>query len=139
MAFLLRTISRSADGREIVRTARVEDELIRIGRDPNSDIRLNDLAIALHHATIELVGEGRLGVSAEMGMTIEIDGSAVGFGRIHLHSGGDIRIGPFLLRVLPTPVGSPDVSIDIERGDDDATLEKIDVRPFGLLSVMPGE
>jgi hypothetical protein len=139
MAFLLRTISRSADGREIVRTARVEDELVRIGRDPNSDIRLNDLAVALHHATLEAVGEGQLGVSAEMGMTIEIDGSAVGFGRIHLHSGGDIRVGPFLLRVLPTPAGSADVSIDIERAGDDAALEKVDVRAFSLATVMPGK
>src|SRR3954465_5206104 len=113
MALLLRTIRRSADGRETRRTARVEDELIRIGRDPNSDIRLNDLAVALHHATIELVGEGHLGVSAEMGMTIEIDATAVGFGRIHPHSGGDVRVGPFLLRILPTPAGSEDVSIDI--------------------------
>src|SRR3954464_409690 len=139
MAFLLRSISRSADGREIVRSSRVEDQLIRVGRDPNCDIRLNDLAVALHHATLELVGEGKLGVSAEMGMTIEIDGSAVGFGQVHLHSGGDIRVGPFLLRVLPTPVGSPAVWIDMERGEDDATLEKIDVRRFGLVSVMPGK
>ena len=52
MAFLLRFISHSADGREIVRTSRVDDQLLRIGRDPNSDIRLNDLAVALHHATL---------------------------------------------------------------------------------------
>jgi hypothetical protein len=139
MAFLLRSISHSAEGREIVRTSRVEDALIRIGRDPNCDIRLNDLAVALHHATLELVGEGQLGVSAEMGMTIELDGSAVGFGQIHLHSGGDIRVGPFLLRVLPTPIGAEDVSIDIERAEDDAAAEKVDVRNFGLASVMPGK
>src|ERR1051325_2190472 len=98
MAFLLRTISHSADGREIVRTAKIEDELIRVGRDPNSDIRLNDLAIALHHATLELIGGGQLGVSAEAGLSIELDGVATGFGQIALPSGGDIRVGPFLLR-----------------------------------------
>lgn len=139
MAFLLRSISHSADGREIVRTARVDDALIRVGRDPNRDICLNDLAVALHHATLEIVGGGQLGVSAEMGMTIEIDGSAVGFGQIHLHSGGDIRVGPFLLRVLPTPIGSDDVSIEIARAGDDAAAEKADVRGFGLASVMPGK
>ncbi|HEV2817356.1 MAG TPA: cytochrome c3 family protein [Allosphingosinicella sp.] len=139
MAFLLRAISHSADGREIVRTSKVDDALIRIGRDPNCDIRLNDLAVALHHATLELVGEGQLGVSAEMGLTVEIDGSAVGFGQVHLHSGGDIKVGPFLLRVLPTPHGAVDVAIDIERAEDDAAAEKIDVRDFGLASVMPGK
>ena len=74
-----------------------------------------------------------------MGMTVEIDGSAVGFGRIHLPSGGDVRVGPFLLRILPTAAGSEDVSIDIERAEDDATLEKVDVRRFALASVMPGK
>ena len=104
MAFLLRTHQpqrRRPRDRPHQRGSRTT--LLTVGRDPDCDIRLNDLAVALHHATIELVGEGQLGVSAEMGMTIEIDGSAVGFGQIDLHSGGDIRVGPFLLRVLPTP------------------------------------
>jgi len=139
MAFLLRNISRSASGREIIRESRVDEDLLRIGRDPNSDIRLNDLAVALHHATFELVGGDLLGVSAEMGLTIEIDGSAVGFGRIHLPSGGDVRVGPFLLRILPKAAGSADVAIDIERAEDDAVLEKVDLRRFQLSSVMPGK
>jgi hypothetical protein len=139
MAFLLRNISRSAGGREIIRESRIDEDLLRVGRDPNSDIRLNDLAVALHHATLELVGGDLLGVSAEMGLTVEIDGSAVGFGRIHLPSGGDIRVGPFLLRVMPVPAGSRDVAIDIERAADDAEAEKIDVRRFALASVMPGK
>src|SRR3954467_10460970 len=104
MAFLLRNISRSAGGREIIRESRVDEDLLRIGRDPNSDIRLNAPAIALtpptpqlvggalHQPALELGGGERLGVSAEMGLTVEIDGSAVGFGRIHLPSGGDIRV-----------------------------------------------
>ena len=43
--------------------------LLKVGRDPDSDIRLNDLAVALHHATLEQVSATRIGVSAEMGMT----------------------------------------------------------------------
>jgi len=139
MAFLLRHISRSADGREIIRNSRIDDDLLKIGRDPNCDIRLNDLAVALHHATMELVSGGRLGVSAEMGMTIEIDGDTTGFGQMNLHSGGDIRIGPFLLRILPTAAGTDDVSIDLERAADDAAAEKTDVSRFALASVMPGK
>ena len=69
MAFLLRSLSRSADGREIVRESRVADNILRIGRDPVCDIRLNDLAVALHHATIELVGEGAHRFAWERGMT----------------------------------------------------------------------
>ena len=66
MAFLLRNISRSADGREIVRTSRVNDDLLKVGRDPDCDIRLNDLAVALHHATLELVSATKLGVSGSL-------------------------------------------------------------------------
>jgi len=139
MAFILRHISRSADGREIIRTSRIDDDLLKIGRDPNCDIRLNDLAVALHHATMELVSGNRLGVSAEMGMTIEIDGDTTGFGQLNLHTGGDVRIGPFLLRILPTPAGTDDVAIDIERAEDDAASEKTDVSRFALASVMPGK
>ena len=139
MAFLLRFISRSADGREIIRTSEVREDLLRIGRDPNSDIRLNDLAVALHHATLELIGGGQLGVSAEAGLSIELDGVATGFGQIALPSGGDIRVGPFLLRVMPQPAGTQDISIDIERAEDDAIAEKVDLRRFQLSSVMPGK
>jgi hypothetical protein len=139
VAFLLRFISRSADGREIIRTSQVDEDLIRVGRDPNSDIRLNDLAVALHHATLELVGGGQLGISAEAGLSIEIDGVATGFGQIALASGGDVRVGPFLLRVMPVPGGTQDIAIDVERGEDDAVTEKIDVRRFALASVMPGK
>ncbi|MBV8779010.1 MAG: cytochrome C, partial [Alphaproteobacteria bacterium] len=139
MAFLLRFISRSADGREIIRTSELREDLLRVGRDPNSDIRLNDLAVALHHATLELVGGGQLGVSAEAGLTIEIDGVATSFGQIALPSGGDIRVGPFLLRIMPVPAGTHDIAIDIERAEDDAVAEKVDVRRFALASVMPGK
>src|SRR3954462_7783678 len=112
MAFLLRNISRSADGREIVRTSRVNDNLLKIGRDPDCDIRLNDLAVALHHATLEQVSARRLRTSGEMGMTIEIDGRATGFGQIDLATGGSVKIGPFTLRILAQEAGSEDVAID---------------------------
>lgn len=119
MAFLLRNISYSADGRQIVRTSRVGDDLIKIGRDPDCDIRLNELAVALHHATLEQISATRLGVSAEAGLTIEVDGSQTQFGQIELVNGGTIKVGPFLLRVLPQEMGSDDVSIDVERSYTD--------------------
>src|SRR5688572_4797863 len=115
MAFLLRSISYSAEGRQIVRTSRIEDDLLRVGRDPDSDIVLNDLAIALHHATLERLSATQLGVSAESGLTVEIDGRRTQFGPIDLTAGGTIRIGPFRLRVSPLEMGSEDAAIDVER------------------------
>ena len=139
MAFLLRSISRSADGREIVRTSRVDDDLLKIGRDPDCDIRLNDLAVALHHATIEQVSATKVGVSAEAGLTVEIDGINTQFGQIDVGIGGAVKVGPFLLRILPPEFGSEDVPIDIQRADTDAEDDRFDTRRFALQTVMPGK
>ncbi|HEV7659880.1 MAG TPA: cytochrome c3 family protein [Allosphingosinicella sp.] len=139
MAFLLRSISRSADGREIVRTSKVSDDLLKVGRDPECDIRLNDLAVALHHATIEQVSATRVGVSAEMGMSLELDGSNTQFGQIDLAIGGTVKIGPFLLRIMPPELGGEDVPIVIQRADAGAVTDKFDTRRFALQSVMPGK
>ncbi len=139
MAFLLRNISYSADGRQIVRSSRVRDDLLKVGRDPDNDIRLNDLSVALHHATLEQVSPTRLGVSAEAGLTVSIDGENTQFGQVDVTIGGTIRVGPFQLRVLPQEMGSEDVAIDIERGDTEVDEEKFDTSRFALAAVMPGK
>jgi hypothetical protein len=40
---------------------------------------------------------------------------------------------------MPVPAGTHDIAIDIERAEDDAVSEKVDVRRFALASVMPGK
>ena len=112
----------------------------RIGRDPNCDIRLNDLAVALHHATLELVGEGQLGVSAEMGhdrsrSTAAPSASARSISIRAATSGS----GRSCCASCRRRSAAEDVSIDIERAEDDAAAEKVDVRRFALASVMPGK
>ena len=139
MAFVLRNISYSADGRQIVRTSRITDDLLKVGRDPDNDIVLNELAVALHHATIEQVSSTRLGVSAEAGLTIEIDGSVTQFGQVDVTIGGTVGIGPFQLRVLPQEMGSDDIAIDVERADTGDAEAKFDTRRFALSAVMPGK
>ena len=139
MAFLLRNISYSAEGRQIVRSSRITDDLLKIGRDPDNDIVLNDLAVALHHATLEQISPTRLGVSAEAGLTLEIDVAVGQFGQVDPTIGGTIRIGPFRLRVMPQEMGSDDIAIDVERADVDEDEDKFDTRRFALASVMPGK
>jgi len=139
MAFLLRNISLSAEGREIVRTSRVSDDLIKVGRDPTSDIVLNDLAVALHHATLEQISSNLIGVSAEAGLTVEIDGVNTQGGQINSATGGTVKVGPFLLRVLASEMGSDDVAIDVARADTGADEEKFDTRRFALETTLPGK
>src|SRR3712207_4715918 len=99
MAYLLRQISRSAEGREIIRPLRIEGNRLTIGRDPECDIHLTDLAVALQHAVVEQQGD-RLGVAAGEGLTVELNGRKVSSGRIELGTGGDILIASHLLRFM---------------------------------------
>ena len=113
MGFLLRTVTTSAEGREIVRTARVEGDRLTVGRRPGADVRLTDLAVALDHAGIVRDGP-RLRLEVAAGLTVELDGRRVSAGAIALASGGDLRIGSHLLRFLPAAADAEDVEVGIE-------------------------
>ena len=140
MAFLLRQISYAADGREIVRPLRIDDDLLRIGRDPEMDIRLSDLAVALKHAVIERISANELGVNAERGLTVMINGRSTNFGRIQLSRGGEIKIASHLLRIMPTPPDAQDIAIDVEKiTDADVRLDKSAEKEFSLVSVLPSK
>lgn len=52
MAFLIRQVSITADGRRIVREKRVDAESISIGRAPENDVHLPDLAVSLHETRL---------------------------------------------------------------------------------------
>lgn len=53
MAFLIRTIDLTADGREIIRDRAIEKKALTIGRASENDIHLSDLAVEQNHAKIE--------------------------------------------------------------------------------------
>jgi hypothetical protein len=140
MAFLLRQITYAADGREIVRPLRIDDDLLRIGRDPEMDVRLNDLAVALKHAVIERISAKQLGVNAEHGLTVILNGRSTNFGKIDLAKGGDIKIASHLLRIMPTPPDAQDIAIDVEKiTDSDVRLDKSAEKEFSLVSVLPSK
>ena len=139
MAFLLRTISRSAEGRQIVRSRRIEGDQLTIGRAPECDVHLTDLAVALRHAAVERMGD-RIAVSVGEGLTVELNGRKVKQGRIELGTGGDILIASHLLRFMPTPAGSDEIAVDVERvTESEVKLRRGDERMFSLASAMPSK
>jgi hypothetical protein len=140
MAFLLRLKSQSANGREIVRPVRIEADRLTLGRDPACDVHLTDLAVALRHATVEMGDGGRLNVTAESGLSVELNGRKVKSGRIELAAGGDIRIAAHLLRVMPVAAGATDIPVDVERtSEGDTKLGRGEERMFSLESKMPSK
>ncbi|HEX8262723.1 MAG TPA: cytochrome c3 family protein, partial [Allosphingosinicella sp.] len=139
MTWLLRTVSHSAEGREIVRSRRVEGDRLTIGRDPHCDVHLTDLAVALRHAAVER-RSGRLEVAAEPGLTVELDGRKTALGKIDLAAGGDILIAGHVLRFMPTPAGSDEIAVSVERTTEgEAKLDKSAERLFTLAPVLPGK
>src|SRR4051812_46196170 len=139
MAFLLRTVSHSAEGREIVRNRRVEGDRLTIGRDPSCDVHLTDLAVALRHAAIER-SAGQLDVAVEPGLSVELNGRKASSGIIELAAGGDILIASHALRFMPTPAGSDEIAVAVERTTEgEVKLDKSAERLFTLGPVMPGK
>jgi hypothetical protein len=137
--FLLRTVSTSAEGREIVRTARVEGDSLTIGRSPECDVRLTDLAVALRHAQVER-SHARLLVTAEAGLTVGLNGRSRASGALEIATGGDLRIGGHLLRFMPAPAGSEEISVTVERVTEaEAKPDRSADRLFSLASVLPGK
>jgi hypothetical protein len=137
MAFLIRAISHSAEGREIVRPSRVEGERLSIGRDPACDVHLTDLAVALRHAVAQREA-GRLEIVCEAGLTVELNGRKAAAGVIELATGGELLIASHLLRFMPLAAGSDEISVDVERvTESEVKLDKSAERLFSLSSVMP--
>ena len=144
MAFLLRTV--------IAQRRRARDRPHRAGRGrpadasaaiPKSDIRLTDLAVALHHATVERRRRPARPSRAEPGLTVELDGrkapasarSTLGTGRRHPDR------QPFLLRFMPTPAGGGGRSRSTSSGSPRArrSSTRAPTRLFALAPVMPGK
>jgi len=139
VSFLIRTVSHSAEGREIVRTRRVEGERLTVGRDPACEIHLTDLAVALRHVTVER-DPGRLRVAVEPGLSVELNGRKASVGTLELATGGDIVLGGHTLRFMPTAAGSDEIAVAVERtGEGEAKLDKSAERLFSLASVLPGK
>src|SRR4051812_8747709 len=139
MPFVLRTVSHSAEGREIVRTSRIDADRLTIGRDPACDVHLTDLAVALRHATVERRG-ARLAVACEPGLTIELNGRKIGAGETDVATGADLLLASHAVRFMPAPPGAADIQLNVERITGGETkLDKAGERLFSLAPVMPGK
>lgn len=140
MAFLLRQISTSADGREIVRTSKIEGDRLTVGRDPASDVHLTDLAVALHHAAVERDGPDRLVVTTGEGLFVELNGRKVSSAAVERSAGGDIRIASHLLRILPASPDDAETAIDARRvAEDSSGYDRADEGRFSLASILPSK
>ncbi len=76
MTLVLRQITKRATGGEIVRERELADGAVRIGRGADCEVRIADLAVSLHHATLSLDG-GRVRIEATGDQPFGVDGKFV--------------------------------------------------------------
>lgn len=141
MSFIVRQISRTADGREIVRPRTFEAGEIGIGRDAASDIHLPDLAVALHHAVIRAAGPGRIEIVSIAGLPMDVNGRTTTTETIEVARGGNIRIGSHLLTVSAgegEEAGDTVIAVERVGALSEASEAKDEQRAFSLAGVAPG-
>lgn len=139
MSFIIRQVSRTADGREIVRPTTVQGLEVGVGRLTDNAVHLADLAVEPRHAIISEPAPGRILVESVSGLGFGFDGRTVMRAEVEpANSGAELRFGSHLLRL-----GSEDgtVIITVERVEalSDASEVKDQQTVFTLRGLMPGK
>src|SRR5690349_17077026 len=101
MSFIVRTVARTADGRDIVRPKTFAQPELTVGRSPASDIHLPDLAVTLNHAVIRTAPGGYVEIAATAGMPFVVDGKSTEHERVSAAKGAIVRIGSHSLSIEP--------------------------------------
>jgi predicted CXXCH cytochrome family protein len=139
MTFLIRQISFTADGREIVRPRTVEKPQIGIGRDAASNIHLADLAVLPDHARVTRLDDRRLAVTASGTLGFGFDGRTVERAEIDLAEGAELRFGGHRITVSRGEAGEAVLSVLRVDALSDASEEKEEARVFSLRGLLPGK
>ena len=136
MAFRIRRIEFTADGRKIVRDLDVVSGELTLGRAAENDIHLADLALDARHARLVLRPDGRVMIEAVGNLGFTLDGSTTRSVSIDPATGAELGFGSYRLGVSRDVDGA--VLLTLQRidagGSDDGFDPK---RSFTLASVMP--
>ena len=138
MSFILRQISRTADGREIVRQREIASAEVGVGRLADNDIHLADLAVEPRHAVIRRDGAGRVHVESLSGLGFDHDGRTVQRADIDPVEGAELRFGSHRLRLAAE---GDAITVTIERVEalSDALEVKDQQTVFTLRGLLPGK
>jgi hypothetical protein len=99
MTFIVRQISHTSEGQEIVRPTTYQSKQIVIGRDASAEINLADLAVELRHATITAGDQGKIIVESISGLGFAVDGRSTTRAEVRPAAGAELRFGSHRLSV----------------------------------------
>ncbi|MEK6638669.1 MAG: cytochrome c3 family protein, partial [Pseudomonadota bacterium] len=137
MTFTIRQISRTSDGREIVRASNVDAPSIKIGRDAASDIHLADLAVELHHATITLLADGQVRVTSETDRDFALNGRSISSADLDAAKGAELVFGSHRL-TLSKDGGVIIIGVERFEAVSDSAGEKEEIGLFTLNGLLAG-
>jgi predicted CXXCH cytochrome family protein len=138
MSFIIRTVSRTADGREIVRPVTLAKPVIAIGRDASNDIHLADLAVEPFHARLTMMPNGRVRAESIGGLGFAVDGRTSQLSDINPATGAELRFGGHLLTVS-SEGGTAVVRVERTEAVSDAAGDKDERTAFTLAGLLPGK
>ncbi len=137
MHFVVRQISKTADGREIIRATTLDQGEVLIGRDSTNAIHLADLAVDMQHARLSLTTSGKVLAEAVGTLGFDLDGRTVMRAEIAPAVGGELRFGSHRL-TLSQDGEAAVISVERVGSVSDSTVDRDDSKLFTLKGLLPG-
>jgi hypothetical protein len=122
MTLVLRQVTRRVSGAEIVREKELPTDTARIGRGADCEIRLADLAVSLHHATLTATGPGQVRINSAGREPFGVDGKFVTQADIDVRRAPRLTFGDHILSLSAGDGGRILINLAAaEPGDGEAT------------------
>jgi len=138
MSFILRRISTTKTGKQIIRDQALPGDTITLGREGGNTIHVADLAVNPHHATISSADGRHVRVAASEGLGFDINGRAVETADVDSAAGAELRFGGHRLTIARE---GENIILLVERIDElsQSSKDVDESKAFSLTGVMPGK
>lgn len=138
MSFILRRISTTKSGKQIVRDTALPGDTITLGRDAGNAIHVADLAVNPEHAAISSADGRHVHIAASEGLGFEINGRTRDIADIDSGAGAELRFGGHRLTIARE---GDDIILLVERIDElsQSSKQVDEVQAFSLKGLLPGK
>jgi predicted CXXCH cytochrome family protein len=138
MSFILRRISTTKTGKQIIRDTALPGDTITLGRESSNAIHIADLAVNPQHAAISSSDGRNVRVTASEGLGFDLNGRTLDVADIDSAAGAELRFGGHRLTIARE---GENIILLVERIDElsQSSKDVDEVKAFSLQSVMPGK
>lgn len=138
MSFILRRVSTTKTGKQIVRDQPLPGDAITLGRDSSNIIHVADLAVNPQHATIGSTDGRHVRVAASEGLGFDLNGRSETVADIDSAAGGELRFGGHRLTIARE---DDKIILLVERIDElsQSSKDVDEAKAFSLQGVMLGK